>query len=313
MQVKHSVRLPPLAVPLLLCVLCVMYVVSTGPAVHADLPPTFTASEIQQYIGVNEGDRVRFTGICTVESSVYGFSLTVACDPGGGEWSGIAIYDGIEQRLVADRSEWVEAVGIVEEYYDKTELNCSEEYEYPPAGLNLYGTLPPPISTTVASMNNGESMESCIIMLNNVEVVSDPDTFGNIAIHDGTAEGVVLFKAAEPVPPIGTLFECLRGNLDFHFGEFKLRPRDLDDRQCPPSPTATPTGNPCIHDGDVTLDGEVTAGDAQLAFLIALGSHTPSYEEACAADCNGDDQITAGDAQQIFLTALGLGTCIDSV
>jgi len=72
----------------------------------------------------------------------------------------------------------------------------------------------------------------------------------------------------------------------------------------------TPTPN-CIHHGDVTLDGDITAGDAQLAFLIALGSYSPTYEEACAADCNGNDEVTAGDAQQIFLTALGSGACVD--
>jgi len=82
-----------------------------------------------------------------------------------------------------------------------------------------------------------------------------------------------------------------------------------------PAPTMTPeptaTEEPCINDGDVTLDGEITAGDAQLAFLIALGSYSPTFEEACAADCNGDEEITAGDAQQIFLTALGSATCVD--
>jgi len=76
--------------------------------------------------------------------------------------------------------------------------------------------------------------------------------------------------------------------------------------------TPTPTPGDCIHHGDVTLDGEITAGDAQLAFLIALGSHSPSYAEACAADCNGDDEVTAGDAQGIFLVALGSSpSCAD--
>ncbi len=85
-----------------------------------------------------------------------------------------------------------------------------------------------------------------------------------------------------------------------------------------PMPTATPTSAPdptgtpaCIHDGDANLDGSATAGDAQLAFLIALGSFTPTYEEECAADCNGDWEITAGDAQAIFLMALGSGSCAD--
>ncbi|MBN1297847.1 dockerin type I repeat-containing protein [bacterium] len=81
----------------------------------------------------------------------------------------------------------------------------------------------------------------------------------------------------------------------------------------PSSPTATPTIPSCIHDGDVTLDGEITAGDAQLAFLIALGSYIPVFEEACAADCNGDSSVTAGDAQQIFLTALGGASCEDPI
>ncbi|MBN1295130.1 hypothetical protein JXA80_00020 [bacterium] len=77
-----------------------------------------------------------------------------------------------------------------------------------------------------------------------------------------------------------------------------------------PEPTATPV---CINDGDVTLDNEITAADAQLAFLIALSAYSPSFEEACAADCNGNDEITAGDAQQIFLTALGSATCVDPI
>ncbi|MBN1297442.1 hypothetical protein JXA80_11725 [bacterium] len=75
-----------------------------------------------------------------------------------------------------------------------------------------------------------------------------------------------------------------------------------------PTPSQTPL---CNHDGDVTLDNEITAGDAQLAFLVALGSYTPNFEEACAADCNGDEAVTAGDAQLIFLTVLGSGACVD--
>ncbi|MCD4655356.1 hypothetical protein K8T06_15655, partial [bacterium] len=59
------------------------------------------------------------------------------------------------------------------------------------------------------------------------------------------------------------------------------------------------------------LNGELTAGDAQLAFQIALMMYTPSYEEECAADCNGDSEVTAGDAQGIFMAVLGTGSCVD--
>jgi len=45
--------------------------------------------------------------------------------------------------------------------------------------------------------------------------------------------------------------------------------------------------------------------------MIVLGEYEPSFEEACAADCNGDGDITAGDAQLIFLSVMGLGNCVD--
>ncbi len=81
-----------------------------------------------------------------------------------------------------------------------------------------------------------------------------------------------------------------------------------------PTPTPAPTYTPipdCMHTGDVNQDGVISAADAQLAFLIVIGAHTPTYDEECAADCNGDGVISAGDAQQIFLTALGQESCVD--
>ncbi|MCD4654113.1 dockerin type I repeat-containing protein [bacterium] len=87
--------------------------------------------------------------------------------------------------------------------------------------------------------------------------------------------------------------------------------KSLDDYYLEPA-GPTPTPGDCINNGDVTLDGEVTAADAQMAFMIALGSHIPSIEEECAADCNGDGEVTAGDAQQVFMVALGsLPACAD--
>ncbi|HPQ40537.1 MAG TPA: dockerin type I domain-containing protein, partial [bacterium] len=72
-----------------------------------------------------------------------------------------------------------------------------------------------------------------------------------------------------------------------------------------------PCEEPCINNGDVNQNGEITAGDAQMAFQIALGQISPTPEEFCSADCNGDEEVTAGDAQQVFMTALGSATCVD--
>lgn len=57
----------------------------------------------------------------------------------------------------------------------------------------------------------------------------------------------------------------------------------------------------------------VSAGDAQQAFYIALGTYIPTAEEYCAADCNGDGLVSAGDAQGIFYLALGIGSCVDPI
>ncbi len=69
----------------------------------------------------------------------------------------------------------------------------------------------------------------------------------------------------------------------------------------------------CIRDGDVTLDDQITAGDAQAAFSIVMGTLQPSPEQECAADCNDDGSITAGDAQMIFSKAMGTGECAEPI
>lgn len=105
--------------------------------------------------------------------------------------------------------------------------------------------------------------------------------------------------------------------LGFYIDDISICGKSVPEITPTPAPTWTPeptaTQNECIHDGDVNQDASVTAGDAQLAFQIALGTYSPSWEEECRADCNADMSVTAGDAQQIFLTALGSTTCADSI
>ncbi len=67
----------------------------------------------------------------------------------------------------------------------------------------------------------------------------------------------------------------------------------------------------CNHDGDLNDDGQITSGDVQMCFEIALGLISPTLETACSADCNGDGFIYSGDAQDIF-SALFDGSCTDN-
>ncbi len=79
------------------------------------------------------------------------------------------------------------------------------------------------------------------------------------------------------------------------------------------TPSMTPTAPPCLHHGNVIPDLLISSGDAQLAFYIAVDAYTPTYQEFCAADCDGDGDVTAGDAQTIFYYGLGAGPgCVDT-
>ncbi len=70
-----------------------------------------------------------------------------------------------------------------------------------------------------------------------------------------------------------------------------------------------PEPPPCIHDGDVDGNGTRTGGDAQLAFLFVLEVLTPTPEQACRADCNGDGVLLVSDVQRVFAAVIGAGSC----
>ncbi len=114
---------------------------------------------------------------------------------------------------------------------------------------------------------------------------------------------------------VGTSF-CIDAGTD-DTGTWPDIPTDDIDGDLRPSGSGFEMGSDevmiCIRHGDVNFSGTVTAGDAQMAFEIALELITPTVEEACAADCTGDGSVTAGDAQAIFNTALGTDTCVDPI
>ncbi|MBN1552861.1 hypothetical protein JW979_15410 [bacterium] len=230
-------------------VMCFMVMLVLGAiGAFADEPPTKTCAEIQQYNGVFEGDRVRVNGVVTCETGRFGYSGTVIADPGGGPWAAMYIYDR-DQRLVANRGDEVSVVGIVTEYYEKTEVDSSDETEFPPQ-ITGGGAVPDPIELSTGNADS-EEYESCLIRVRNAQVLSPPDGFGNIAIDDGSGEFTYLGKYEWEPPAVGSIFACLAGINDFHWSRFKVRPRDEADMECPggdptptPNPNVTPTPTP---------------------------------------------------------------------
>lgn len=58
--------------------------------------------------------------------------------------------------------------------------------------------------------------------------------------------------------------------------------------------------------GDVNMDGQVTAEDAQLISQMVVNLITPTSAQKYLADCNGDEEILAEDAQIALRIAVGL-------
>ncbi len=219
----------------------IMGLLMTG-AINAQEPPTYSAYDLQTYNGVIEGDRVRFIGVVTIDSARYGYSITVACDETpvdpSGEYNGISIYD-MDQRLDAQRGDLIEVVGILMEYYDKTEIVCSDETEFPPV-VTGSGPIPEPFDITCMQADS-EPYENVLIRLTDVEVLSNPDQYGNIDIACGGDSHMftMLLRLIDPPPHIGYVYPTLIGDDDYHFGEFKIRPLDTPP-WFPPPPTSTP-------------------------------------------------------------------------
>ncbi|MBN1551124.1 right-handed parallel beta-helix repeat-containing protein [bacterium] len=74
-------------------------------------------------------------------------------------------------------------------------------------------------------------------------------------------------------------------------------------------------GPPCINDGDVDNNGQLTPQDAQMAFQIYLNIiANPTEEELCSADCNGNDTVSPADALCIYRHYLdGSCDCVDQI
>jgi len=222
---------------------------------QADEPPTYDISYIRHHAGELEGQRVRVENrVCFVESARYGNALTMLQDPEGGPWSCAPVYDR-DQRLIAERGNTVTVVGIVSIYYSEVEINISDETEFPPE-ITGNGTIPDPIDVTCAEACQ-EMYISCLIRFTDVEVISDPDQYGNVTISDGSGTYIILLKISDPPVAIGTRFDWIIGHNDFHMDECKIRPRDDADwgDAHTPTPTPTPTLTPTPTPDECTVLG----------------------------------------------------------
>jgi len=122
-----------------------------------------------------EGEEVITYGIVTAVWN-NGFFL----QDGSGAWNGIFVY---EFGINIDQGEEININAIVEEYYDKTELNDIIEYTVISSG----NTLPQAVSLPTIDVNQ-EDYEGVLVQVDNAECTNyDPDD-GEWLVDDGSGE-----------------------------------------------------------------------------------------------------------------------------
>ncbi len=177
-----------------------------------------------------EGQEVTVTGIVTGEN-YNNDNKFFMCDPGGGPWKGIYVYDWEIGPALGDE---VEVTGTVTEYYGWTELSyCTITI------LSSGNDVPEPLPITTLDLAVpalAEQYESCLVSVSDVVVTAEQDQYGQWYIDDGSGECQVddgFFYLDSVTPPIvitvGMEWDMIIGCVDYSYDEYAINPRTPDD------------------------------------------------------------------------------------
>jgi hypothetical protein len=206
------------------------------PAVTLAVPATIY--DIQDGT-IPTGTRVEVYGVVVTAGS---YELTssgayiMVEEPGGGMYSGVEVYWGSAQA--ADyahltRGTAVNVFGVVDEYYDMTEIDVSA----PGDTVEVCGTCTLPLDI-ITCADVDEPWEGVLVQIQCAETASLANTYGEWDIQDPT--GVVTCDDANRIgyaPTIGE-WNNVTGCLAYSYGAYKLWVRDIDDI-LPVEPSAT--------------------------------------------------------------------------
>ncbi len=181
------------------------------------------------------GNAVNIEGVVTSEPGLYtAGTFTIQSAPGF--FNGVHCFDNTGTTVV-QRGDSVRVAGVVQEYFDMTEVAF-----FGPTNVTVLATgrpLPGPQSITESQIATGapagETLEGVYARLNNQQVTLANDGFGQFEVTDATGTGLVGNDAFYNYnPALGDSLNSISGIVFYSFAERKLEPRDDADLVGPP-------------------------------------------------------------------------------
>lgn len=222
-----------------------------------------------------DGQEVTTSGVVTGNIGTHYY-----LQDGTGEWNGVFVYDSGRNPQVGDS---IVITGLVDEYYDLTEIKEVSEYYH----CSSDNELPEPAVIQTGDVAQ-EKYEGVLVRVENAVCTNADIGYGMWKVDDGSGEAIVhntyIYTAD---PEVGDIF-TITGPLNYDFSEFKIDIRSEEDAMFVPDSEApvvdeisTPDNttvqvvfnetlnmSTALEAGNYTIDNGITVNSvSQIGFL----------------------------------------------
>jgi len=287
---------------------------------NSDLLKAFTDEESDISYALN--DTLSIKGVVTMPTglSYAGAGIKfLLSEPEGGPWSGILSYNADSTAYpVLLEGDLIEMTGYIFEY-STGPANMTEFFINSPINILDMGLpLPAPDKVNTGDLRLPETAEQWgtgFVYVQNADIVNYGTAYELYGLDDGT--GVVLvdddsdsigtYYASNPLPPLGTPADSVRGWVYHHYGSYadtsayKLEPLYMSDINFGAGP---PTVSDVKHDIGIptasdavtvsaTISTKGTIQEAALYYEVLTGGVSAGYNKVVMS--NTDGEIYAGE------------------
>lgn len=228
---------------------------------------------------------------------------------------GIFVYTGTDGYGLDGREvgEEVQVTSVVYEYYGLTELDLdgTDGESADVTSLSTGATMVPYETTTGAigeeCSSGGEEYEGLLVILSDVEIVGEPNDYGETSIDDGSGvtqleDGLLdtddhLAELLGTDTLTGQMLTSITGVVHYSYSSFEVHPRTADDIVIP-EPEPEPEPSEACAPEDLDASGQVDFQD----LVIVLSN----WGQGGNSDLDGDGVTSFQDLIQILSL---WGTC----